>query len=239
MNQDHMDEERPKSFFSRMFAAPPEDDEDETTTYSRREIGTEEIEEPERAETNRSRSFTVERAADIIRELPPEVPRKSAVRIVRQTLIAAGISIEDLGRSTRARESKLNSEIKRREERKKDLQDNTNEVLRSLEEEMRKAREARDSGVAEEERRISEAREGLSDVEKVRDFFDVPRGESRSTPLGERRTEEETTETPEAPSGEETQVLRRSDIDDTQVLRPRGPLSESWDTDRDTEKRDW
>lgn len=238
MNHDHMDEERPKSFFSRMFAAPPDEDEDETTTYSRREIGTEEIEGPERPETSRSRSFTVERAADIIRELPPEVPRKSAVRIVRQTLIAAGISIEDLGRSTRARESKLNAEIKRREERKKDLQDNTDEVLRSLEEEMRKAREARDSGVAEEERRISEAREGLADVEKVRDFFDVPRGESRSTPLGERASEE-TTEASEAPSGDETQVLRRSDIDDTQVLRPRGPLSESWDTGRDKENRDW
>src|SRR3712207_7822541 len=48
---------------------------------------------------------TVERAAEIIKNLPPEVPRPAAVRIVRKTLEATGTDIADLMTSTRARES--------------------------------------------------------------------------------------------------------------------------------------
>lgn len=228
------EEQQPRQgFFSRMFSVPPED-EGQTTVYSADEVG---AREPEAEEGPvEPRGFTVERAADIIRDLPPEVPRRSAVRIVRQTLAAAGISVEDLGRSTRTRETKLNSEIELSQERIKEIKESTDEVLRSLEEEMRKAREARDIGVAEEERRISEARQGLEDVERVRDFFDLPRGESRSTPLGQQQGESEPGEQG-TPAGEETQVMERPDMDDTQILRPRGPLSEGWDDRRDPENR--
>ena len=237
-----MSEDRSRqSFFSRMFAPVSEDE--GTTVYSREDIDADRFEQPEGESVDESRGFTVERAADIIRELPPEVPRRSAVRIVRQTLIAAGISVDDLGRSTWSRESKLSSEIELRQQRIEELQENTDEVIRDLEDQIKKAREARDFGVADEERGISEAREGLEDVEKVRDFFDLPRGEARSTPFGEQGGDETTGENPAYPvAGDETQVMDRSDMDesnmdDTQILRPRGPLSEGWDTQKDTENR--
>ena len=103
--------------------------------------------------------------------LPPEVPRPAAVRIVRGTLEAAGINLDDLASSTRARESKLNSEIELSEGRIQELKEKTEEVIRSYEAEIRKAREARDFGISEEERKISTSRSGLEDVERVRDFF--------------------------------------------------------------------
>jgi hypothetical protein len=217
------EEQQRQGFFSRMFSPPPEDE--GTTVFSAEEVETGKNEEPGSGAVE-PRGFTVERAADIIRDLPPEVPRRSAVRIVRQTLAAAGISVDDLGRSTRTREAKLNSEIELSQGRIKEIQENTDEVVRSLEEQIKKAREARDSGVAEEERRISAAREGLDDVERVRDFFDLPRGESRSTPLGQQP--EAQPEQPESTAGDETQVMQRPDMDDTQILR-RGPLSEGWE----------
>ena len=222
-----------QSFFSRMFAPAPEDD--QTTVFSEDDMDFDEEEDTQESPQVNRRGFTVERAADIIRDLPPEVPRRSAVRIVRQTLIAAGISVEDLGRSTRSRESKLNSEIELREGRIEELKGKTDDVIKSYEEEIRKAREARDYGVSEEERKISSAREGLEDVEKVRDFFDLPRGESRSTQFGGEADEDTREGEHEADSGDDTQVIERPADDDTQVLRPRGPLSEGWDTSRDRE----
>jgi hypothetical protein len=214
-------EERPTTtrhgFFSRVFAGPTDDDEG-TAIYSPEEVGA--------AETGGaggpvepSRGFTVERAADVIKNLPPEVPRPAAVRIVRQTLEAAGIDIADLATSTRARDSKLNSEIELGRGRIRELQEKTEEVIRSLEEEIRKAREARDFGVAEEEKKISAAESGLGDVAMVRDFFGLPRGEAGETPAT-------------SDAGDETQVMERVDEDDTQVLRRPGPLSEQyWDAE--------
>lgn len=208
-----------QGFFSRIFSPEPEEEEQRTTIYSAEDLeaGEEDYEEEEREGTRR---FTVERAAEIIRNLPPEVPRSSAVRIVRQTLIAAGIDIEELASSTRARESKLNSEISLRQKRIQDLKERTEEVIRQLEDEIRKAREARNTGIAEEERRIARAREGLEDVERVRDFFGLPRGDAGYTPPPEQ--------------GEETQVMDRpreegGDEDDTRVIRRPGPLSEGWE----------
>jgi hypothetical protein len=201
-----MSEERPttrQGFFSRMFAPGEEG----TAIYSSEEVGIEEIQEP--------RGFTVERAAEVIENLPPEVPRPAAVRIVRGTLEAAGIDIADLATSTKARESKLNSEIELSQGRIQKLKEDTEEVIQSLEEEIRKAREARDSGVAEQERRISDARTGLGDVEMVRNFFGLPRGDTDTTT--------------DPASGEETQVMERVDEeDDTQILRQPGPLSEDY-----------
>ena len=203
-----MSEERPttrQGFFSRMFAP----DEEGTAIYSSEEVGIEEnkgFTEP--------RGFTVERAAEVIKNLPPEVPRPAAVRIVRGTLEAAGIDITDLATSTKARESKLNSEIELGQTRIQKLKDDTEEVIQSLQEQIRTAREARDSGVAEQERKISEARTGLGDVEMVRNFFGLPRGDAETTD--------------DLPAGEETQVMERADEDDTQILRRPGPLSEDY-----------
>jgi hypothetical protein len=200
-----MSEERPttrQGFFSRMFAP----DEEGTAIYSSEEVGIEETVEP--------RGFTVERAAEVIKNLPPEVPRPAAVRIVRGTLEAAGIDVAELATSTKARESRLNSEIELSQGRIQKLKEDTEEVIRSLEEEIRKTREARDSGVAEQERKISGARTSLGDVEMVRNFFGLPRGDAETTT--------------DLPAGEETQVMERTDEDDTQILRRPGPLSEEY-----------
>jgi len=189
-----------------MFSGDPENE--GTAVYSAEEVGLAE------QETVEPRGFTVERAAEVIRNLPPEVPHSSAVRIVRGTLEAAGIDVADLATSTRARESKLNSEIELSQGRIQELNDNTEEVIRSYELEIRKAREARDLGISEEERKISEARVGLEDVEKVRDFFALSEGEHATTG--------------ELPGEDDTQVIERTDEDDTEILRRPGPLSEGY-----------
>ena len=218
-----MSEERSasrQSFFSRMFAANSEGE--GTAIYSSEEVGTG-VSSRSLADNPKAQGFTVERAAEVIRNLPPEVPRPAAVRIVRGTLEAAGIDIAELASSTRARESKLNSEIDLSEGRIQKLKDETEEVIRSLEDEIRKAREARNSGVAEEERKIAAAETGLEDVDRVRDFFGLP------------YDAESPADDPAA--GEETQVLEGAgsaeEEDETQVLRRPDPLSDSedyWDT---------
>jgi hypothetical protein len=222
-----MNEERPTTrggFFSRVFSGNL-DEEDETTVYSAEEVGVgqiggEEMETP--------RGFTVERAAEIIKNLPPEVPRPAAVRIVRGTLEAAGINVDDLASSTGARESKLNSEIELSQGRIQELKEKTEEVIRSYEAEIRKAREARDFGISEEERRISASRSGLEDVGRVRDFFGLPGGER--TPAEDPAGYSTTTDLPpgELAPGEETEVMERADEDDTQILRRPGPLSDDY-----------
>jgi TolA-binding protein len=207
-----MSEERStarQGFLSRMFSGGAEE-EGVTMDYSAEEVGTTE-------ETVEPRGFTVERAAEVIKNLPPEVPHSSAVRIVRGTLEAAGIDIADLATSTRARTSKLNSEIELSQGRIQELKDETEEVIRSHELEIRKAREARNMGISEQERRISDARSGLQDVERVRGFFGLS-GEQYAT----------TGELPENPAEEDTQVMERVDEDDTEILRRPGPLSENY-----------
>ena len=204
-----------QSFFSRVFAGSAEGE--GTSIYSSEEIGMPGTGESEGLTAH---GFTVERAAEVIRNLPPEVPRPAAVRIVRGTLEAAGIDIAELESSTRARESKLNSEIDLSENRIQQYKDETEEVIRNLEDQIRKAREARDFGVSEEERKISTAETGLDNIDMVRDFFGLPQ-------------EEAAADEPPA-DGEETQVMEgvgdeaEDDTeDDTQVLRRPGPLSNS------------
>jgi hypothetical protein len=205
-----MSEERPttprQGFLSRMFSVNA-DDEEKTAVYSA----------VEDQETLEPRGLTVERAAGVIKNLPPEVPHSSAVRIVRGTLEAAGIDIAFLAASTRTRESKLNSEIELSQSRIQELKDNTEEVIRSYELEIRKAREARDLGISEEERRISDARSGLEDVERVRDFFGLSGNHYQTTG-----------ELPGDLAEEDTQVMERVDEDDTEILRRPGPLSEGY-----------
>jgi hypothetical protein len=218
-----------KGIFSRMFT--PDEGGDETTTYSSDEMGVRELGSP-RAERQ---GFTVERAAEIIKELPPEVPRQSAYRIVRQTLLAAGIDIDSLESSTRARESKLDSEVELSQQRIQDLETRTKEVVASLEEQIRKAKEARDYGVRDEKSRISRARESLEDIARVREFFGLSEEEEEDSDEETPDTEDDTTDDVVVGSsaGDETQVMERVDQDDTQVLRPRGPLSRGWETRKD------
>jgi hypothetical protein len=218
-----MSEERPTrgGFFSRVFAGNLEDEEG-TAIYSAEEVGV--------GETGggrvEARGFTVERAAEVIKNLPPEVPRPAAVRIVRGTLEAAGINVDDLASSTGARESKLNSEIELSQSRIQELKEKTDEVIQSYEQEIRKAREARDFGISEEERKISASRSGLDDVERVRDFFGLS---GKGQPAAEDPAGYSTTSdlAPGDP-GEETQVMEPADEDDTQILRRPGPLSDNY-----------
>ena len=203
-----------QSFFSRVFAGSTEGE--GTSIYASEEIG---MPGSGESEGLTAHGFTVERAAEVIRNLPPEVPRPAAVRIVRGTLEAAGINIDELESSTRARESKLNSEIDLSENRIQQFKDETEEVIRNLEDQIRKAREARDFGVSEEERKISAAETGLDNIDMVRDFFGLPQEEADEQPA-------------DPAAGEETQVMEGvedEEEDDTQVLRRPGPLSDSED----------
>ena len=58
------------------------------------------------------RDLTVERLAGAIADLPPDVPRESAVLIVRKTLDAAGVRLSEVDASTREHESGLSYEIR-------------------------------------------------------------------------------------------------------------------------------
>jgi hypothetical protein len=208
-----------QSFFSRMFAT--NDEGEGTAIYSSEEVGTG-ISGRGAADKAEAQVFTVERAAEVIKNLPPEVPRPAVVRIVRGTLEAAGIDIAELASSTRARESRLNSEIDLSEGRIQQLKDETEDVIRSLEDEIRKAREARNFGVAEEERKIAAAETALEDVDRVRDFFGLSYDEAAAP-------------ADDPAAGEETQVLQSADLaeDETGGLRRPDPLSDSeedWNT---------
>jgi TolA-binding protein len=210
-----------QSFFSRVFAGTTEGE--GTAIYSAEEVGT--GTSGMREQEGAAHGFTVERAAEVIKNLPPEVPRLSAVRIVRGTLEAAGIDIAELESSTRARESRLNSEIDLSESRIQHLKDETEEVIRNLEDEIRKAREARNFGVSEEERKIQAAETGLDNIDLVREFFGLPQEEDEppADPAADPAAES---------AGEETQIMdgmEEEEGDETQVLRRPGPLSDSED----------
>ncbi len=231
-----------RGFLSRVFGG--EDvGEGETRIYSAEEVGVERHHEEEVEQ--HPHGFTVERAAEIIADLPPDVSRKSAVRIVKGTLVAAGIRFEDLERSTRVRETRLESEIELAEGRQEELKERTSEVVRSLEEDIRRACEARDNGLAEEEEKILRSRKGLEDISKVRAFFGFPGGEeSADEPSGaEGTTTTGHEQTPAADEvGDETQILEPyDDADETQVIRrsrplAQGPLAQDRD-DEATEER--
>jgi hypothetical protein len=189
--------------------------EDETGIFS-----PEELRRRREPEEEQRGGFTAERAAEIIDDLPPDVPRESALRIVRGTLTAAGVRVEDLERSTRAREVKLGSEIEFARSRQRELQERTEDVVRSLEEEIRKTHEARESGLAEEEERISRASVEIENIKRVRAFFGFPEVE-----------EERPAELADDPSTDQTQILEPFDDDRTQVLRSPGSPGEANEPD--------
>ncbi len=215
-----------KGFFSRILGGGGDD---ETSVFSPEALGRKESRRgrggpPPPEEEQRAQGFTVERAAEIIDDLPPEVPRDSAVRIVRGTLMAAGIQVEDLERSTRVRESKLNSEMDLARERQEQLRYRTEDDVRSLEEEIRRVRETCDTGIAEEEQRISRAADGIEEIKRVRAFFSFPNPED----------EQEAPDPVEDPPVDETQVFEPFDADETRVLRRRGGTFGAAGDDADT-----
>lgn len=218
-----------KGFFSRILGGGAENE--ETRAFSPEALGRKESSRrrggsPPPEEEQRPQGFTVERAAEVIDDLPPDVPRDSAVRIVRGTLMAAGIRVEDLERSTRAREAKLNSEMDLARERQEEIRRRTENEVRSLEEEINRVREARDANIAEEEERISRASDGIGGVKRVRAFFDFP----------EQPEEEQETTDPEGDlqvgdlQVDETQVFEPFDADETRVLRRDDALGGADDT---------
>ena len=212
-------------FFSRMFGRGT--NEDETRVFSPEELrrkgssqGEPAREGPGREEPEEEQhgGFTAERAVEIIDDLPPDVPRESALRIVLGTLTAAGVRVEDLERSTRTREAKLGSEIERARSRQRELKERTDETVRSLEEEIRRAHEVRESGLAEEEERISRASVGLENIKRVRAFFGFRKVEE------DRPADPAHELPPSEPAAEETRVFEPFDDDRTQVLqRPNLP----------------
>lgn len=227
--------DRKKGIFSWVFRE--NEDGERTEIYSPEEV--EEIEEPGRS--SYSQGFTVERAAGVIKDLPADVPHASAVRIVRQTMAAAGIDIEDLRRSSGKREAKLSSEIELSQRRMRELEEKTHEYVSSLEEKIRKAKQDRDSGVSKEERKISRARTGLADVDLVRDFFELPKKtqdeDDRQGPeAGARpdvRSRPASRQTESSPDDTDGMEPIRGGDDATQVIRRTGPLSRDPESRRD------
>src|ERR687890_1602090 len=117
------------------------------------------------------RDFIVERVAETIADLPEGVPQESAVLIVRKTLAAAGVKLSELDASTQAQESKLNSEVGLARNRQEEVREKTQEQVRSLEEEIREAKEACEDIVSYEEEKISRAWATLEGVRRGGAFF--------------------------------------------------------------------
>ena len=125
----------------------------------------------------------VELVVETIDDLPSNFPRDSAIRIVKRTLSAAGIEVGEFNRCTWARMPQINSEIELAKRRDKEFKEKTEEDIRSLEGEIRKAREAYETIRAKEEGEISRASKELENIKRVRAFFgfsDMERDENES-----------------------------------------------------------
>jgi hypothetical protein len=132
-----------------------------------------------RRPTNRSVSevgerqwdFVVKLVVETIDDLPSNIPRDSAVRIVKRTLAAAGIEIGDFNGRTWARMPQINSEIELARRREQEFKEKTERNIRSLEGEIRRAREDYETIRAKEEEEISRASKELENIKRVRAFF--------------------------------------------------------------------
>jgi hypothetical protein len=200
-------------FLSRMLGRDT-DEYDSGSYYSSDEVETRRSRRSRRSNSSRGvadevewlppppQDFITERVAETIADLPEGVPQEGAVLIVRRTLAAAGVKLSELDASTQAQESKLNSEIGLAQNRQVEVREKTQEQVRSLEEEIRKAKEACEDIVSYEERKISQAWATLEGVRRVRAFFELheTEGEEGTGPLGQR-----------------TQVLEPADVDRAQI----------------------
>ena len=153
-------------------------DEEVETRRSRRSRSRQVDDEEELLPPPPPRDFIVERVAETIADLPEGVPQESAVLIVRRTLAAAGVKLSELDASIQAQESKLNSEIGLARNRQEEVQEKTQEQVRSLEEEIRKAKEACSDIVSYEEEKIARASAILEGVRRVRAFFELHESEA-------------------------------------------------------------
>ena len=88
--------------------------------------------------------------------------------------------------------------------------------MRSLEDEMRKAREARDIGIAEEQEKISRALVSLEETKRVRAFFGLPEA-----------AEAQTADLASDPTDDETQILDRFNVNSKQARRRPGSLADT------------
>src|ERR671910_3906148 len=185
-------------FLSRMLGRDT-DEYDSESYYSSDEVETRRSRRSRRSNSSRgvadeveppSRDFITERVAETIADLPEGVPQESAVLIVRRTLAAAGVKLSELDASTQAQESKLNSEIGLAQNRQVEVREKTQEQVRSLEEEIRKAKEACEDIVSYEERKISQAWATLEGVRRVRAFLELYESEAEEDtgPLDEGTT---------------------------------------------------
>src|SRR5215207_3500167 len=180
-----------EGFLSRMLGRDTDDEYDDSGAY----YSSEEVEtRRSRRSSSRGvldeeepppRDFIVERIAETIADLPEGVPQESAVLIVRRTLAAAGVKLSELDASTQAQESKLNSKIGLARNRQEEVREKTQEQVRSLEEEIRKAKEACEDIVSYEEGKNSRAWSTLEGARRVRAFFEFPEteGEEDTGPL--------------------------------------------------------
>jgi hypothetical protein len=153
-------------------------DEEVETRRSRRSRSRQVDNEEELLPPPPPRDFIVERVAETIADLPEGVPQESAVLIVRRTLAAAGVKLSELDASTQAQESKLNSEIGFARNRQEEVREKTQEQVRSLEEEIRKAKEACSDIVSYEEEKIARASATLEGARRVRAFFELHESEA-------------------------------------------------------------
>ena len=144
------------SFFSRILGTDVDADEDRTDlaeTFgmkrSRKRNASELGEQPW--------DSAVDLVVEILNDLPSNFPQDSAIRIVRRTLSAAGIEIGEFNRRTWARIPQISSEIELARRRDKEFKEKTEEDIRSLEGEIRKAREAYETIRVKKEGEIARA----------------------------------------------------------------------------------
>src|ERR687890_2308750 len=174
-----------EGFFSRMLGRDADDEYDSGAYYSSDEVETRRsrrsrrssrgvLDEEELLPPPPPRDFITERVAETIADLPEGVPQESAVLIVRRTLAAAGVKLSEIDASTQAQESKLNSEIGLDRNRQEEVREKTQEQMRSLEEEIRKAKEACEDIVSYEEEKISRAWATLEGARRGGAFFLFP-----------------------------------------------------------------
>src|SRR4028118_1583427 len=131
--------------------------------------------------------FAVKLVVETIDDLPSNVPRDSAVRIVQRTPAAADIEIGDFIKCTRARMPQINSEIELARRREKEFEEKTEEDIRSLEREIKKAREDYETIRDKEEEEISRASKELENIKRARAFFGFSdmEGDENVSPGGE------------------------------------------------------
>jgi hypothetical protein len=198
-----------EGFFSRMLGRGT-DEYDSGTYYSSEDVETRRSRRsrssssswavPDQEEPLPRRDFIAERVAETIAELPEGVPQQSAVLIVRRTLAAAGVKLSELDMSTREQESKLNSEIGLARRRQEEVREKTREQVRSLEEEIRKAKEACGDIVSYEEEKIARDSATLEGVRRVRAFFELHETDAEeNNSLAEQGTRSEPSDTDRMP----------------------------------------